>query len=495
MKKIDKILVTYTSVFFVLLLSTINLTSIRADEGTHSLLALFYKDILTKSVRNLDLSFEHMYEFGISYLIHYPKLQVFYPPLYHFLIGFFFYPIFGISVFSARLTTIIMTTLSVIIFYLVTKEFFNRKVSFVATLLFSLFPITLSYGRLVMMEFTAIFFILLSLYFYQKAWKSDKNKYYILTSIVVLLAIMSKRPGFLLVPIYSLHILYRKKWKNLISFLIPVRVLFTPYILFLRKIGGLEVSSSIYSMYAFQSLDTWKYFFTFPFILLLMFLFFYQNYRIWKGKEKFFILWFLIFFIGVFFISFKPRYFHYFLIPVFMISGKCLRKIKKRWLCLFLIGYIVLSVTLTVLDWEKYPEIEKISTTIHSTLPKNGNVAMISETSYKFSSAFTFYLARVDENKTIFFYRPCLFYNKTRGEILDLFEKNNVFYVIAIPKIEGYENVKKINEILELVESGPIELYKVKNFVQKQRKYCNYICLTEQEICTEYFSPYDVYES
>jgi len=495
MNKMDKTILIYSGVFFISLLSTIHLTSLFADEGTHALLALFYKDMFTISLQNLDFSFKNLYDFGVSYLIHYPKLQVFYPPIYHFLTGLLFYPIFGISVFSARLVNIIMSTLSVITFYFVTKEFFNRKSAFIATLLFSLFPVTLWIGRMAMMEFTVVFFTLLSFYFYQKAWKNDKNKYYILTSIMILLAIMSKRAGFFLIPIYGLHILYRKKWKKLITFLIPVGILFIPYFLIFMKIGGFEVSSAIYSKYAFETPETWEYFFKFPFLLVLLFLFFYHNYKRRGKKENFFMIWFLIFFVGILLISFKFRYFHYFQIPVFMVAGSYFSKIKKRWLCLFLVGYVILSVYLTVQEWENYPQVEKISYEIYSTRPKNGNIAVFSEGGYRFSSNFAFYLARLDENKTIFLYRSCLFHNKTREEILDFFEKNNVFYVIAIPEMRGYENVNKIKENLELIESGPVELYKVKEFIPKQKEYCNYICLTEEEICTEYFSPYDVYKS
>ena len=493
MNKIDKFLLIYIGIFFIFLIFTIPLTTIHADEGTHCLLALFYKDMFTAVLGNLNLSFQRLYDFGISYLTHYPKLQVFYPPLYHLITGFIFYPILGVSIISARLANVIMTILTVTVFYFVTRQFFNRKVSFIATILFSLFPVTLEIGRMAMMEFTAFFFILVSLYFYQKAWKTHKYSHYILTSITVFLAIISKRPAFLLVFVYSLHILYRKKWRKLIFFLIPL-LLLVPYLLILERINGFEISSIIHSKYAFYVID-WEYPFKFPFLFVLFFLFFYHNYKKMGEKEKLFVLWFFIFFIGILFLSFKEKSYVYFLIPVFMVSGNYLYKIKKRWLCIFLVGYFILSLFITVRDWRNYPQIEKISYEIYSNLPKEANVAMFSESSNRYSSAFMFHLGSLDKDKNLFFYRPCKFYNKTREEILDLIEKNNVYHIIAIPGKVGYENVNKIEDKLRLVEDGPIELYEVKEFIPKQKEYCNYVCLTEEKICTEYKNPFSVFES
>jgi 4-amino-4-deoxy-L-arabinose transferase-like glycosyltransferase len=495
MKKMDKILFIYSGVFFIFLLILIPFTSVHADEGTHALLALFYKDMIVNILNNLDFSFEHMYDFGISYLVHYPKLQVFYPPMYHLITGLIFYPLFGISIYTIRLVNVIMATLTIIVFYFVTKKIFNPKTSLISTVLFSLLPITIKIGRMAMMEFTTFLFLLLSLYFYLETFQKKQIKYYILTAIFVFLALMSKRAAFFLIPIYSLHILYRKEIKEFMIFIILVFVLSVPYLLLILKINGIEISSEIYSRYAFEALDSWTYFFKFPFLLLFIYLFSMSCYKKWGEKEKFFMLWFIIYFVGILFFSFKPRYFIYFLIPVMMFSGHYFHKIKKiKLLALFLI-YIFLSLFLVSLDFHNYPEVEETSYEIYETLPENGNVGMFSEDTYTFSSSFIFHIAKLDQNKTIFFYRPCTFYDKTGKEIMEIIEKNNIYYIISIPESPGYENINKIKNNLELIKSDNVELYKINNFRPKPMEYCNYICLTQEKICTTFISPFDVYSS
>ncbi|MFH8039091.1 MAG: hypothetical protein QXJ14_03720, partial [Candidatus Aenigmatarchaeota archaeon] len=63
-------------------------TSVEFDETTHSLLAVFYKDLIKYSISHLN--FKEIYDYAYSYLVYYPKLSVYYPPLIHLTIAFVF---------------------------------------------------------------------------------------------------------------------------------------------------------------------------------------------------------------------------------------------------------------------------------------------------------------------------------------------------------------------------------------------------------------------
>jgi hypothetical protein len=96
LNKYDKIFILYLVFLFIFLFLTFEFNSLLADEGTHLLLSAFYKDLIFNILQTRNFSFNHAYEFGIRYLVHYPKLQIAYPPLYHLTTAIVF-SLFGLS--------------------------------------------------------------------------------------------------------------------------------------------------------------------------------------------------------------------------------------------------------------------------------------------------------------------------------------------------------------------------------------------------------------
>jgi hypothetical protein len=78
----------YTLLFYFLVFLA-EKTSIEFDETTHSLLAVFYKDLAKFSISHFNL--KEIYDYAYSYLVYYPKLSVYYPPLTHLAIVFVFF--------------------------------------------------------------------------------------------------------------------------------------------------------------------------------------------------------------------------------------------------------------------------------------------------------------------------------------------------------------------------------------------------------------------
>ena len=106
-----------------------------------------------------DTSLENEWEFLVKHLVDHGKLysifpyllgfgdflvpNVFMPPLYAFYL--FFFKVFGFTnevyILTILFSQNILSSLSVVIFYIINKSFFSHKINILGTLIFSFFPI------------------------------------------------------------------------------------------------------------------------------------------------------------------------------------------------------------------------------------------------------------------------------------------------------------------------------------------------------------------
>ncbi|HLD10924.1 MAG TPA: glycosyltransferase family 39 protein [Candidatus Nanoarchaeia archaeon] len=123
------------------------------------------------------------------------------------------YKIFGMTLISSRLLSIIFGSLSIIILYFLTKEMFDKKIAIISSILltFSSYHILMT---LTEMDIAMTFFILLSSYFLIKYLKEDKLKDYIISTIFLGIGILVKNIGMLFIPAYLVLILLYPKIKN-----------------------------------------------------------------------------------------------------------------------------------------------------------------------------------------------------------------------------------------------------------------------------------------
>jgi hypothetical protein len=130
----------------------------------------------------------------------------------------------------------------------------------------------------------------------------------------------------------------------------------------------------------------------------------------------------------------------------------------------------------------------------------NGNIGMLSETGYAYSSVFIFREAQLDPERTRFFFRPCAFENMTSGEIRDFAEENSIEWFLVVRRgdpVVIYEgNLKNLPDNIVLEKTfGEVELYRVKGFTPSSKVPCNRVCLTGEELCPSHSSPFDVLNS
>src|SRR3972149_8995463 len=137
-KKFDKYdwyFLAFLTVFFIISLFLLNTPPI-PDEGTHSLIAIFFRDLINNIIKHPTLSFSKIYNYAISYLVHCPKLSLYYPPLLHIIVSFF-YAILGASFFTGRFVVLLFSVGTLGILYKISKTFFNKKIALFSTILFA----------------------------------------------------------------------------------------------------------------------------------------------------------------------------------------------------------------------------------------------------------------------------------------------------------------------------------------------------------------------
>jgi len=161
------------------------------------------------------------------------------------------YKIFGMTLVSSRLLSIIFGSLSILALYFLAKEMFNKKIALIASLLltFSAYHILMTLTEL---DIAMMFFILLSSYFLIKYLKEGELKYHIIATILLGIGILVKNIGALFIPAYLILIFLYPKIKNkekilskknikllliflLIMFIIAIPTLTFNYILYQEK--------------------------------------------------------------------------------------------------------------------------------------------------------------------------------------------------------------------------------------------------------------------
>jgi uncharacterized membrane protein len=115
--------------------------------------------------------------------LHYVALDVQLP--FYMLILHFWMTLFGVSIYSARLLSLIFFLISIPVFYLLAKEVLNKKYSLLATVIFSYSPFMNWYANTARMYTFLSLFTIISLLFFVKIVKGE-NKWlaYGLSSVV-----------------------------------------------------------------------------------------------------------------------------------------------------------------------------------------------------------------------------------------------------------------------------------------------------------------------
>jgi len=129
-------------------------------------------------------------------------------PLFH-IIGAVFFNVFGIfgasaANFGLKMVSPLFGSLTLILFYNLVKKFYNEKITFLAVLILTFFPLHMYYSTISYADSTLAFFALLSVFLISRSK-------YILASIVAGLTVLVKIEGLFMIPLLLVMIIYKNR--------------------------------------------------------------------------------------------------------------------------------------------------------------------------------------------------------------------------------------------------------------------------------------------
>jgi len=129
-------------------------------------------------------------------------------PLFHWFLDLM-YNIFGISIFSARLGSIVFGSLLCVLVYLISRKFFSNRVSLFSAYLCAFSPYLLRYQA--ESNTTMTFFFLLSVYMFLEALDDGNYSYLCVAFLFAGIATLIKTIGLMLIPAFIVIWIVRRK--------------------------------------------------------------------------------------------------------------------------------------------------------------------------------------------------------------------------------------------------------------------------------------------
>jgi len=122
--------------------------------------------------------------------------------------------IFGLTQLSSRLAALIFGSFSILVLYLLAREFFNEKIALISAFLLAIAPFHIKL-TIAEMDVMAIFFSLLGMFLFIRALKSDKIRYFAISGLFIGLAVYTKVYPLLFIPSLLLFFIYYKRKQKL----------------------------------------------------------------------------------------------------------------------------------------------------------------------------------------------------------------------------------------------------------------------------------------
>ncbi len=488
-----------------------------ADEGTHLTLALFYRDLLS-AAPGLGWDPGLMYQFGLSYLVHYPKLTVTYLPFYHLTLA----PLmsFSTSVLAGRALSLAYFLLTMLVVYHVgSRHFGGRRTGMISAVLFASLPMAWWGAFRVSMDWAAYLLCFSGIAAYLWAFSRDgpaaerwQRRYgrYSVASVIAFLALMSRIFAVFPIAAMLLHsAMYggKPRVRRLLALSIPFVLLAVPALFAFNYFGGLDASISVA---AEASNAPWSvggllapffYAWIYPLetfgigITVLAAAFLSVRKCPENPKYAFLLLW-----LAVSYVSLTPfqnhRYASFVLMPVVLLAANWFGSLEGTRK---LLVPLLLAALLAIPLFSSYSEAVAGSGQRAAELAiasyisgSGGNIGILDENPV-FSSVYIWYASASDPGKVRSVYRPCFFGEK---DVLERMRSTGITTLIATRGGTNYGLVRNLTAggpvLVEDAGGSVIEVYEIPGAARSEN--CNFICLTGGYVCSDRSSPYDLLE-
>lgn len=149
--------------------------------------------------------------------------------------------IFGVNEWSVRLPFILCALMVLATSYLIARQVWNRRTAVLSSIAMLIMPVYLHYSRVPDMVSIALFFSLLSVYFYCRWLKQNKHLYLIWLSLALALAFSSSWETYHLIPAFIAHNLLFAKNKRFCILILAIGIIcISIYMLHTFILGGFK---------------------------------------------------------------------------------------------------------------------------------------------------------------------------------------------------------------------------------------------------------------
>lgn len=373
----------------------------------------------------LEYSFSHGWSdfipTGQNNLYGYPNAG-FRAPLLPYIIAFL--NIFQLS-FLINFLMPFIGALSVVLIYILGKELFNKKIGFIAAVLFAFIPLHVEYSSKVLTDVLLTFFVLLSFVSFWKGFEKGDNKYKILFGIFLALSLLSRYTALWIFPVFLLYVAVRGKlfqfllnkylWFSITAFFI----ILLPWLIYgfftYNNPLGPFIHGSIASTY-WGGNQAWYHFFVYwwqmfsviGFVLVISLFFLIYKKEILKKEVYLLLIWFILF-LGL--AIYQPHKEERFLLPIspaiVLISAYTLEKFKKYTNRLVLLCLGCLLVSISINAYKLYTDNHNVNTSCYQQIGAKlqevqGEFLVVSENSSLFRSfaeqESMYYPAKINED-------------------------------------------------------------------------------------------------
>ena len=450
-----------------------------SDASQHAMNGVYIFDLVK------ELPLNHLYDYTIGYYFRYPALTLgFHPPFFP-LVESLFFAIFGISLTTAKLAVIFFVLIGTIFWYKLLRLMYDNVIAFFSTILLFSSPIIALWSREVMLEIPALSMVIVSVYFFYHYIEIGRPRYVYLLSISIMLAISAKQTSVFIVPLFISYIIITKNYKRVLNKETLISCLFFLFCIILAiamtlhfgKSALTHVTLSMDKAYGFSKLSVENFIFYVkqlpaalspPILIISSLSIIFLLVKKYTKPTLIFILWIIIDYLIITFISVKETRYIIFLIPPFSLLATLLLfelKIKIKNIRLALIIALILSVFQMAKAYTfEHPVISGYETAAKYIAENQKGFGILVNSYY--NGNFIFYFRKYDDLKNNIILRGdklvYQYYNKNDIEgksLLKMFKDYGIKYVVIesffsnmIPQLEIIKPILKSNHFTMLKE-------------------------------------------
>ena len=300
------------------------IVSFQGDMPKYIMNGVFFYDLIR------EFQFTNIIEYTYQYYAKYPALSLGHHAIFLGILEIPFYHLFGVSVFSAKLTIIFCISFSAITWFILIKSIHDENIAFFSTLLFITTPFIVKYSRVVLSEIPALAMIIITIYLFHCYCRKETLKYAILFIIILFFSIITRYTSIYMIPIFLCYFVVSKGPRIILKKRVIISIIITVILLFPLTVFMVKLSQTNFNWVTQKSLSSrldmsnilyypsviWRYHLTLYLLMMSLPSICVSIYR--KDKRSIlFLLWIVGFYLQITFTGAQePRYAIYW-IPAF----------------------------------------------------------------------------------------------------------------------------------------------------------------------------------